>query len=297
MRNTQRVNPLFLFVALFSVSSSSIIVRFLPDVSAVVIAFWRMGLASLFLWVYSGFKNQGKLNPSWRLPVIIAGIFLGFHFAFFFSAVKLTKISNATLLGTTAPLFTLFIEMFFMKRRFPLITLFAILISVLGVVIVHEFSVDFSSEETKGNLLAVACSACIALVFLIAEKVRQNTSTIIYTRHLFMIAAMTLSILSLIRGDRLFDFSGTDFLYFLALGFFPSILGHAILNYSIKFLPPSVISSVPLGETLIASTAAYFIFIEPIPLNTAMGGILTITGLFILGFRNQGGRFSFDTRL
>ncbi|SVB95914.1 uncharacterized protein METZ01_LOCUS248768, partial [marine metagenome] len=75
--HTQRVNPLFLFVALLSVSSSSIIVRFLPDVSAVVIAFWRMGLASLFLWVYSGFKNQGKLKSTWRLPIIIAGIFLG----------------------------------------------------------------------------------------------------------------------------------------------------------------------------------------------------------------------------
>ena len=297
MRNTQRVNPLFLFVALLSVSSSSIIVRFLPDVSAVVIAFWRMGLASLFLWVYSGFNNQGKLKPSWRLPVIIAGIFLGFHFAFFFSAVKLTKISNATLLGTTAPLFTLFIEMFFMKRRFPLITIFAIFISILGVVIVHGFSMDFSSEDAKGNLLAVACSACIALVFLIAEKVRKNTSTIIYSRHLFMIAAMTLVLLSLIRGDRLFDFSGTDFIFFLALGFFPSILGHVILNYSIKYLPPSVVSSVPLGETVIASTAAYFVFIEPIPLNTAIGGILTLTGLFILGFRNHPPRFSSDTRL
>ena len=147
MSDTHRVNPLFLVVALLSVSSSSIIVRFLPDVSAIVIAFWRMSLASLVLWGYSGIKNQGKLNRPWRLPVIIAGIFLGFHFAFFFSAVKLTKISNATLLGTTAPLFTLFIEVFFMKRRFPLITLFSILISIVGVVIVHGFSLDLCSKE------------------------------------------------------------------------------------------------------------------------------------------------------
>ena len=296
MSDTHRVNPLFLVVALLSVSSSSIIVRFLPDVSAIVIAFWRMSLASLFLWGYSGIKNQGKLKPSWRLPVIIAGIFLGFHFAFFFSAVKLTKISNATLLGTTAPLFTLFIEVFFMKRKFPLITLSSILISVLGVLIVHGFSLDLGSEETTGNLLAVSCSVCMALVFLISEKVRQTTPTILYSRHLFMIAAVTLLILSLIKGDLLFNFSGTDFLWFLALGFFPSILGHAILNYLVKFLPPSVVSSVSLGETIIASTAAYFIFMEPVPLNTAIGGILTLTGLFILGFRNQGARFSFDAR-
>jgi drug/metabolite transporter (DMT)-like permease len=293
----QRINPFLLVVALLSVSSSSIIARFLPDVSAVVIAFWRMGLASFFLWAYSGFKNQGKLKSQWRTPVIFAGILLGFHFAFFFSAVKLTKISNATLLGTTAPLFTLFIEVFILKRRFPLITYFAILISIIGVVIVHGFSIDMGSQETIGNLLAICCSACIALVFLIAEKVRQNTSTIVYSRHLFMVAAMTLVVLSLIRGDRLFYFSSTDFIFFLALGFFPSILGHAILNYSIKFLPPSVVSSVPLGETIIASAAAYFIFFEQVSPNTAIGGIITLGGLFILGFKNQAARFSSDTRL
>ena len=55
-------------------------------------------------------------------------------------------------------------------------------------------------------------------------------------------------------------------------------------------------SSVSLGETIIASTAAYFLFMEPVSLNTAIGGILTLTGLFILGFRNQGARFSFDAR-
>ena len=297
MEDSYKVNPLLLIVALLSVSSSSIIARFLTEIPAVVIAFWRMGLASLFLWAYSGFKKQGKLDPSWRIPVIIAGVFLGFHFAFFFSAVKLTEISNATLLGTTAPLFTLFIEVFFLKRRFPLITYFAISISILGVVIVHGFSIDFSSQKATGNLLAICCSACIALVFLIAEKVRQNTPTIVYSRHLFMVAAMTLIVLSFIRGDRLFYFSGTDFIFFLSLGFFPSILGHVILNYSIKYLPPSVVSSVPLGETIIASTAAYFIFIEPVPPNTAIGGILTLGGLFILGLRNQEARFSSDTRL
>ena len=292
----QGVNPLWLVIALLSVSSSSIIVRFLPDVSAIVIAFWRMGLASLFLWGYSGIKNQGKLTPSWRLPILIAGIFLGFHFAFFFSAVKLTKISNATLLGTTTPIFTLFIERVFMKRRFPVLTIFAIILSIIGVFIVQGFSFDFSGDESKGNFYALACSVCMALVFLIAEKIRKNTPTLIYSRHLFMIAALTLFILSLITGDFIFNFSGTDFLWFIALGFFPSILGHTILNYSVKFLSPSVVSSVPLGETIIASTAAYFIFLEPVSSSTATGGILTLTGLFILSFRNQATRFASDTR-
>ena len=281
------VNVIWLAIALLSVSSSSIIVRFLPDVSASVIAFWRMGLASILLWIYSGIKNQGELETLWRIPVIIAGVFLGFHFALFFSAVKLTKISNATLLGTTAPLFTLVFELFVLKRRFPVVTVFGIFLAFLGVMVVQGFSVNFSSEESKGNLFALAGSLSIALVFLIAEKVRQSIKTVVYCRHLFMWAALTLGVLSMFGGSSIFYFSKIDFFLFFLLGLFPSIFGHVTFNYFIKYFPPSIIISVPLGEPVVASIAAFIIFNEQLPPSTLAGGALTIAGLFILGFKNQ----------
>jgi drug/metabolite transporter (DMT)-like permease len=291
LNEIKKPHLLWLVVALLSVSSSSIIVRFLSDHSANVIAFWRMGLASLLLWLYSGFKKQGNLKPSWKLSVMVAGIFLGFHFGLFFSAVKLTKISNATLLGTTAPLFTLIIEIFILKRRFPFITIFAIMLAFLGVLVVQDFTIDFSSGESKGNFYALAGSLCIALVFLIAEKVRQSTNTVTYCRHLFMWAALTLGGLSLFDSESIFHFSKMDFLFFFLLGVFPSIFGHVIFNYFIKYFSPSIIISVPLGEPLIASIAAFYVFGEQPHSNTLIGGVFTLTGLFILGIKNQANDF------
>ena len=51
-------------------------------------------------------KKQVPLTNENRKKTLIAGIFLGIHFALFFSAIKLTTIANATFLGTLAPLFT-----------------------------------------------------------------------------------------------------------------------------------------------------------------------------------------------
>jgi len=250
-----------------------------------------MALASFMLWIYSGVKRQGNLEPFFKKPVIIAGIFLGFHFGLFFSAVKLTTISNATLLGTTAPLFTLMIEAFFLKRRFPIITVFSILLAFFGVLVVQDFSIDFTSVKSKGNLFALAASLCIALVFLISEKVRQSTPTIIYCRHLFMWAAITLAAISILGNKSLFHFSKIDFFLFFLLGLFPSIFGHVVFNYFIKYFPPSVIISIPLGEPFIASLAAFLFFAEqPLP-NTLTGGAFTLTGLFILAIKSQGVRF------
>ena len=246
-----------------------------------------MGISSVLLWIYSSINRQGRLHPSKIFPVVIAGVFLGFHFALFFSAVKLTTISNATLLGTTAPLFTLIVEIFIFKRRFPVITIFGILLAFFGVLIVQNFSFNFESSGTKGNSFALCGSLSIAFVFLIAERVRNSTPNIVYCRHLFLWASITLAFLSFLNNDLIFSFSKNDFLLFFVLAFFPSILGHVIFNYFIKHFPPSIVVSVPLGEPFIASIAAFFIFNEQASLSTIAGGVFTITGLLILGFKNQ----------
>ena len=95
-----------LILALVSVSSTSIIVRVLPSVPALTMAFWRMLIASAMLCGYGYFKKQKPLDRKDIGQVAIAGFFLGLHFACFFWGVRNTSIANATLLGNTGPLFT-----------------------------------------------------------------------------------------------------------------------------------------------------------------------------------------------
>ena len=110
---------ILLTIALLSVSTSPIIAKSLSGVPAVSISFWRMFIGSFLLWIYSYFYRNGKMNDkSNYFKTILAGILLGLHFALFFGAIKLTLISNATFLGTLAPLFTLIFEIFILKRKF-----------------------------------------------------------------------------------------------------------------------------------------------------------------------------------
>ena len=108
---------LLLFIALLSVSSSAIIVRYLSEIEAIPIAFARMTIAGIILWTYSLFKPQGSLPLKIKLLTILSGIFLGIHFAFFFSSVKLTTLANATLFGTLAPIFTVILNYLIYKVR------------------------------------------------------------------------------------------------------------------------------------------------------------------------------------
>ena len=98
---------------MLAVSTSPIIARYLENVPAVAISFWRMAFGALILWIISIFKKQPPLIKINRNKTLLGGFLLGIHFALFFGSLKLTTIANATFLGTLAPIFTFFIEKYF----------------------------------------------------------------------------------------------------------------------------------------------------------------------------------------
>ena len=64
-----------LIIALVSVSSTSLVVRALPSIPALTMAFWRMLIASSMLWGYSYFKKTKPLYKKDINQVAIAGFF------------------------------------------------------------------------------------------------------------------------------------------------------------------------------------------------------------------------------
>jgi drug/metabolite transporter (DMT)-like permease len=274
---------ILLFIALLSVSTSPIMAKSLIGVSAIAISFWRMFIASLLIWIYSAYKNQGRMQKSSNYyRTILAGLLLGIHFALFFSSIKLTLVSNATFLGTLAPLFTLLLELVVLKRKINYKVIIGLLFSLIGAIIIFGNNFDLSREYTKGNILAILCSLCLALSFMIAEKVRQTENTIIYTRMLYLSASLTLLIIAFLTNTTLYGFSNYEYFGLIFLGIVPTIIGHNAIYYSVKYVSPTIVSAFPLGEPVIATILASIIFGELILFNIYIGGAMTLLGLIII---------------
>ena len=271
-----------LFTAMLAVSTSPIIARYLENVPAVSISFWRMGFGSLILWGVSLVKKQVPLRNENLKRTLIAGIFLGIHFALFFGAIKLTTIANATFLGTLAPLITFFIEKFILKRNHAPSLIFGLGLAMCGAIIIVGNRFDFSSNYTIGNLLAVACSIFLGMAFIISENVRKEVGTISYSRTLFSTASVTLFIIAFLMGTALTGFSSYEFGGLLLLGIIPTILGHGSMYYAIRYVSPTVVASTPMGEPILASIMAWYLFQESVGFATSVGGCITLIGLFIL---------------
>ena len=83
-------------------------------------------------------------------------------------------------------------------------------------------------------------------------------------------------------GDSIFNFKAGDIPWFLFLGLVPSIFGHNLLNYAVKYITPTAVSAVPLGEPIIASIFGLLLFGEAIPFGALLGGPVVLIGVYII---------------
>jgi len=274
-----------LALALISVSSTALVIRYVVAVPALSLAFWRMFTASCMLWSYELIKKQKPLSKTNKKRIVFAGVFLGLHFVCFFLGVRHTSIANATLLATLGPIFTSIISFFQGKKTSPMVYI-GLGIALIGIIIIQYGDLSLSPENLLGNSLALLSSLFIAITFSTAAEIRKDTDNIVYGRSLFFVASITIGLIAVFLGDSLFTFKQHHIIWFLFLGFVPSILGHNMLNYALKYFSPTAITSVPLGEPIIASFFGFLIFKEAIPHGALLSAPIILGGVFLV-LKNQ----------
>ena len=276
---------MILFIALISVSSTAVVIRYVELVPALTLAFWRMLSASVFLWCYSIKKPQRLISLNNRSRILFAGFFLGMHFALFFVGVRSTSVASATLLANTGPVFTSLLSRL-SGQRVSRSVILGLFISVFGIILVQWSGFGAEGNSYWGNVSSLLSGFCIAMTYLFASKIRKNTENILYGRSVFFVAAITIWIVTIISGVSIFSFNGGDIVWFVFLGIVPSILGHNMLNYCIKYLSPTAVASIPLGEPIIASAICYFLFFETVPVSALIGAPFVFYGI-IMTVRNS----------
>ena len=279
---------IILIVGLFAISTSPVIARLLPLVPATVIAFWRMASASSMLWTYSYIKPQPPIKKNNIKLIILAGFLMAMHFIFWFGALKLTSIASTTILGIVAPAFTLLIERFYYQKKLKRPTIVGLLIIFTGCVIVQGNEINSFSGAGLGNIMAIISAIFLGCLFLLGSIIRKTTPVISYTRMLFSVSAGVLFIVSIVLHFPLLGYSNMDYFWLLMLGLIPTLIGHTAFSYSVKFISPSVIAAIPLGEPIIASALAMILFNEIITYNVILGGVFIVIGLILLIKNNMG---------
>lgn len=276
--------------------TAAVFIRFLDQLDALHIAFWRVLIACLTLGLISILVGRSfhfaVIRKNLR-KLFILSFFLSLHFIFFVSAVKDTTLLNATLLVNTAPIFSMFISTFLFNVKPSRLAMVGLTLSLIGVgVIIHAettmvevgISPSVSSPTLKGDLQAVLAALVEALYLNYGRKMRRQMNILPIMLPIYFMSAAILAVLSTSTAHQLLTLPAQTelILALIGLGVLPTATAHTLYFSSLSNLKSFQTATMALLEPVGATVLGIILFHEiPHPLFV-LGATLVLTGIFFM---------------
>jgi drug/metabolite transporter (DMT)-like permease len=272
-----------LVIGVLAVSTGAIFAR-LADAPALVIAAYRVGLASLILAPFAWFKARHEIAALSKRELMLAavsGFFLAMHFATWISSLDYTSVANSVVLVNTNPLWVGLLTPLIVKERVKRATVFSIIISVVGGTIIGYGDFATSSKALLGDALALIGSICAAIYLLLGRNLRRKLSLLPYIFICYGSAAVILWIIVISMGLPISGFSQTTVYAFWGMALISQLTGHTSYNWALKWFSAGLIAVSLLGEPIGATILAYIIFDEGLNASKIIGGIFILAAIYI----------------
>jgi drug/metabolite transporter (DMT)-like permease len=305
-------------LGILAASTASIFIRFAQadGVSSLVIAAWRLSLASLILAPLALLRYGAELRALTRRDLTLAllsGIFLAIHFATWITSLEYTSVASSVVLVSTAPLWVAILAPITIREQVKRPVLIGMGLALVGVTIVgisDSCTLRLNSGQALqmnsgqafngftslacpplsefvggtafiGDLLALVGALTVAGYLLIGRSLREDMSLVPYIFVVYGMAALVLIIIMLATGESPFGYQPQAYLWFLLLALIPQLLGHTSYNWALAYLPASFVSVTLLGEPISSAILAYFILGEGPTALMIFGAILILIGIYI----------------
>ncbi|XQY91134.1 DMT family transporter [Metabacillus sp. HB246100] len=270
-----------LLVGVIAVSTSAIFVK-LTSAPAAVTAFYRLFFATLLLMPLFLTKHvkdvKGLTKKDWGYS-ILAGVLLAFHFILWFESLNYTSVASSVVLVTLQPLFAFIGTYLFFKEKVTRVAMSSGILAIIGSVIISWGDFRISGLALFGDLLALAACAMITAYLLVGQGIRKRHSLTLYTFIVYGISSFTLLLYCLFLQYPMFSYPSWDWYNFLLLAIIPTLLGHSLFNWSLKWVSTNTISVMILLEPVGSIVLAYYFLNERIILSQAVGGLVIMVGI------------------
>lgn len=287
-----RLTPyLVLMGGVLIVASASIMIRGAQQLGmpSATIAALRLGFAALVVLPVALLRARAELRGLTRRELLLgagAGACLALHFFAWISSLEYTSVASSAALVTTSPLW-LGLAAWLMRERLARQTWLGILCTMAGSLVIgySDGSGGDARNALLGDALALLGAIAIAAYFLVGRTLQRRLSTLAYVALVYTSAAVFLVLLALIAGGGaagvFTGFPPAAYLLALALGLGPQLMGHTVLNWSLRHLSPTFVALATLGEPIGSALLALVFFgqwFQPLQLG---GFVVLLAGILI----------------
>ncbi len=276
---------LFLGLGVLCIGTGPIFVKFIHG-SGSLVAFYRLLIAALFLTLPVLIRNQRarvKISKSSVRWAILGGVAFSINVALWVTALSMTTASKVTLLDNMAPIWVgLFGWLLFGKRE-GWVYWVGLLVTFMGAgLMINLQNFQINSLQGGGDLLGVLCGFTYGIYLILTSRTRSRMDSITYSWILACSGTVTLFLVNLALGSLPQTLSLQSLLLILAMSLSSQVLGWILINHALGILPVELASVVLLGQPIVATLLGILILSEVPSLIQAVGGILCLSGIFIV---------------
>jgi len=134
--------------------------------------------------------------------------------------------------------------------------------------------------DWRGSLLALLGAVMLSIYLLGGRKLRQDTSLTGYIYPTYLTAALLLTAIVIFTQTPILGFSWKTYFFLALLGLVPQCIGHTCYNWALRFLSATLVSTIILGEPVLATLLAWWILSETIGPVVLLGACLVGIGIF-----------------
>jgi drug/metabolite transporter (DMT)-like permease len=299
--NQPAIPPLLvLSLGILAVSTGSIFVRFAQqDVPSLVIAAWRLTLATLVLAPFAYRHNRQELKGLQRGELglaVLSGVFLALHFATWITSLEYTSVASSVVLVSTTPLWVALLSPFILREPITRFVLVGMLLAIVGGVVVGisdtcslsgmrlacpPFGDFIQGEAFFGDVLALTGAVMAAGYVMIGRRLRGRISLVGYITVVYGMAAVVLIFIMLAAGESAFGYPWQAYIWLILLALIPQLLGHSSFNWALRYLSAAYVAITLLGEPIGATVLAYLLLEETPSALKIFGAILILFGIYI----------------
>lgn len=267
-------------IAVCAWSTGTILAKYI-DMGSLAIGFYRFAFFALMLVTWMQLRGT-----PFRLRIIRdsmwGGLALGADIALFFSAVKLTSVVNATIIGSMQPIVVGIIAARFLGETIrPRDALWS-LVALGGAVIVVAASAGDDVTDIRGDLLAAAAMLSWSAYFITSKNSKKTMTPTEFTAGTSLWTMAICAPLGFVFGQDMSWPSATNWGWLIAMALASGLVGHAMMNWSLVRIPLWVGSTFTLLIPVFSALLAWVVLDERVNALQAVGMAVVIGALAVV---------------
>jgi drug/metabolite transporter (DMT)-like permease len=277
---------LFLLIGVFAGSTAAILIK-ASQMPAPVLAATRLALAALFLSPLFFFDLQRQPGAFTRLHLqrtLLPSVVLAAHFISWAYGARLTLSAQASLIVNLAPIAIPFFLHALTKEAINRREIIGTLLALAGLMVLNIRDARSGGGDLLGNCICFGSMLLFAWYLALGRRNRDFPSLWLYVVPIYFQAALLCLVVSIPWRSAYVRGSAHDWLLLTSLALFPTIIGHSLLNYSMRHFRGQVVSLCNVGQFVFAAMMAFFLFHESPSATFYAASLLVVAGIALAVF-------------